>query len=324
MTIDRIKEKALIAEPLTRDEAISVLSIEQDDMLVLLQAAYEVRRKFVGKSVQVQMLMNAKSGHCTENCHYCSQSCVSKAAIEKYPLKDVDELINGAKCAKEKNAVRYCMAMSGVKYSDELIRKLADSIRQIKATVDIQLCCSLGFLTEKQAVMLKEAGLNRVNHNLNTSRAHYKNICQTHTYDQRLSNLMLCKSIGLELCCGGLIGVGETKEDIVDLLFALKELQPDSIPINFLIPIKGTPFENEGNYLTPFYCLKTLCLARFLIPKADIRAAGGREFRLRSLMPLVLYPANSIFVSGYLTTSGQVTDEGLQMISDMGFYPELE
>ena len=163
-----------------------------------------------------------------------------------------------------------------------------------------------------------------MNHNLNTSRNFYPNICTTHSFDDRLNNLELCKNVGLEICSGGIVGQGESKDDIINFMYSLKKIEPDSIPINFLMPIKGTPFEKKGTDLTPYYCLKVLILARFLFPDKDIRAAGGREYHLRSLQPLALYVINSIFVSGYLTTGGQSTEEALSMIQDVGFEYKTE
>lgn len=319
-----IWQKSFKKEILTNQECLDILDFPDDEILSLLDTAFKIRKHFVGDKVHVQMLMNAKSGLCSEDCHYCSQSCVSKAQIEKHPLKAIEKIVEGARTAKKNNAIRYCMALSSIKYSDQTIGALAEAIKQVKEKVGINICCSLGFLTKTQAKKLKEAGLDRINHNLNTSQEHYSNICTTHKYEERIANIELCKAQGLEICSGGIVGLGENKKDIIDMLFALKKIDPASIPLNFLVPIKGTPFENKGKELNPHYCLKVLCLARFLHPDKDIRVAGGREYRLRTLQPLALYPANSIFVSGYLTTDGQPIDEGIQMIKDMGFSLEIE
>ena len=268
--------------------------------------------------------MNAKSGFCSEDCHYCAQSCISKATIAKYPLRSVQEIYNGAKIAKAKGAICYCMALSSIRYSGPMIEVLAKAIQKIKKELKIKVCCSLGFLTNEQAKKLKAAGLDRINHNLNTSREHYPNICTSHRYEERIKNIQLCQQNDLEICSGGIIGLGEKKEDIIHLLLALRKINPVSIPLNFLIPFTGTPFEDRGQDLTPHYCLKILCLARFLHPDKTIRVAGGREYHLRTMQPFALYPANSIFVSGYLNTDGQSADEGIQMIKDMGFTLAIE
>lgn len=319
-----IENRSLNGTAPDRAESLEILNYPDEDLLLLLHSAYRVRRKFKGNRVQVQMLMNAKSGDCTEDCRYCSQSCVSEAEIERYPLRSREIIIEGARRSYAGSAVRYCMAMSGISYTDDVISTLAEIIKDIKGEIKISICCSLGFLTEHQASMLKHAGLDRINHNLNTSSEYYKNICTTHSYSDRIANIKLCREAGLEICSGGIIGMGESRDDVVTMLLDLRELDPESIPLNFLIPVKGTPFENLGMELTPAYCLKVLCLARFIHPDKDIRVAGGREYRLGSMQPLALYPANSIFVSGYLTTGGQPVGEGIKMIKDAGFEIEIE
>lgn len=322
--LDNIYQKSINNETLTKEECKQVLTWNNDDILLLLHTANKIKNKFKGKKIQIQTVLNAKSGFCTEDCHYCSQSCISKAIIEKYQLTDTENFIKGAKYAKENNAMRYCMVLSGIRFSDATIDKLAASIKEAKKAVNMPMCCSIGFLTEKQAKKLKDAGLDRINHNLNTSENFYPNVCGTHTYQERIDNIRLCKKMGFELCCGGIIGVGETIDDDIDFLLALKEFDPESIPLNFLIPIKGTLMENYQNTITPLYCLKILCLARFLHPTKDIRAAGGREYRIRTLQPLILYAANSIFVTNYATEKAQKVDEGLKMIQDLELEIEYE
>jgi biotin synthase len=195
---------------------------------------------------------------------------------------------------------------------------MAEVVREIKNKVQINICCSLGIMSEAKARILKEAGVERINHNLNTSQRHHPNICTTHSYDDRVGTVNNARSAGLSSCCGGIIGMGETEDDLMDMALALRELDVDSIPINFLHPIPGTPL-NGANHLTPQKCLKTLCLFRFINPTKEIRVAGGREINLRSLQSLSLYPANSIFVNGYLTTSGQGASDAHRMIEDLGF-----
>jgi biotin synthase len=264
------------------------------------------------------MLVNAKSGLCPEDCGYCSQSSVSEAEIEKYPWLNAEQLLDGARRAKEVQAKRYCIVASGRTPTRHELVNLAGIIRRIKDEVGIGVCTSLGLLTEEQANVLKEAGVDQVNHNLNTSERYYPQVCSTHTYQDRLQTLRHARAAGLQLCCGAIFGQGETEDDVLDVFYALREVQAESIPCNFLHPIPGTPMAKQ-NYLTPFECLRILCLARFLNPACELRVAGGREFHLRSLQPLALYPANSLFVSGYLTTPGQRPKEALRMIEDMGF-----
>ncbi|MFA4835668.1 MAG: biotin synthase BioB, partial [Dehalococcoidia bacterium] len=292
-------------------------------ILELLQSAFMVRERYFGKKVIIQLLINARSGLCTEDCAYCSQSAVSQASIEKYSLLDEDEIIKGASIAKSSQAKRYCVVTSGYAPSMKDLDSLCRVARKIKQEVGIELCNSLGHLSEEDARKLKEAGVDRYNHNLNTSERFYPNICSTHSYADRVQTLQNARKAGLKLCCGALFGMGESEDDIIDLALALREVGADSIPVNFLHPIPGTALEKQ-NDLTPLKCLSILCLMRFLNPRTEIRAAGGRELKLRSLQALALYPANSIFVSGYLTTGGQGPEEACQMIADMGFEVEQE
>jgi len=298
-----------------------MLNLPDEEVPGALQAAFEVRRAHFGKRVKICVLQNARSGLCPEDCHYCSQSSVSEAQIDRYPLMAKETLLDGARRAREAGAKRYCMVTSGRGPSDEEIEHFCEVARSIKSAFPLEICVSLGLVSEAQARRLKEAGVGWVNHNLNTSRRYYPEICTTHTYQDRVDTVRNVRKAGLLTCSGGIVGMGETDEDILDLAFACRELQMDSIPINFLHPIKGTPME-AFRFLSPMKCLKVLCLFRLLNPASEIRAAGGREVNLRSVQPLVLYAANSIFVEGYLTTPGQEAAEAHRMIEDMGFEVE--
>jgi len=317
----RLIERSLRGEALTREEARAILQLPDDEVPALLQAAFEVRKATFGKRVKVCILQNARSGLCPEDCHYCSQSSLSTAAIDKYPLMDQELLLDGARRAFEAGAKRYCMVTSGRGPVDEEIEHFCEVTRAIKRAFPLEICVCLGLLSEAQARKLKEAGVGWVNHNLNTSERFYPEICTTHTYRDRVETVKNIRKAGLMTCSGGIVGMGESDDDILDLAFACRELGMDSIPVNFLHPIKGTPME-ALRLLTPLKCLKVLCLFRFLNPSSEIRAAGGREVNLRSLQPLALYPANSIFVEGYLTTPGQQSNDAIRMIEDMGFEVE--
>lgn len=323
MNFTVLAEKALNDTLLTREECLEVLKTPHESILELLQAAFTVRNRYFRKKVYLHMLINAKSGLCSEDCSYCSQSNISTAGIKKYPLVDEGTIVKGAYAAIEAKAKRYCIVSSGKSPHSKELEKIKNAVRKIKQDIGIDVCTSLGFLSEGDARSLKEAGVDRYNHNLNASERFYPNICSTHTFQDRIQTLRHARVAGLELCCGALFGMGERDEDIVDTAFALREIMPDSIPINFLHPVKGTPLENV-NYLTSLKCLVILCLIRFLNPRTEIRAAGGREYHLRSLQPMALYPANSLFVSGYLTTTGQTPEEAWRMIEDMGFEVEEE
>lgn len=310
--------KALRDEVLTRDECRAVLNAPDERLLELLDAAFTVRERHFGRKVRLQMLLNAKSGACQEDCHYCSQSSVSTAEIERYGLLPKDRMIEGARRAAAAKAQRYCVVISGRSPLDREVAEIAEAVQAIKREVPIQVCCSLGLLDEDQARRLKAAGVDRINHNLNTSEAYHGEVCTTHTFRDRLNTIKHARTAGLEICSGGIIGMGEDDEDLIDLAMALREVKPDSIPLNSLHPVPGTPLEH-CRQLTPQRCLKVLCLFRFLHPRTEIRVAGGREFNLRSLQPLALYVADSLFVGGYLTTPGQPAPEAWAMVRDLGF-----
>ncbi|MBI4355470.1 MAG: biotin synthase BioB [Candidatus Omnitrophica bacterium] len=321
MSFQFLVNKALANQPLTRDEAHQVLQTPDDQMQELLQAAYAVRRTTFGNKVKLCVLMNARSGLCPEDCHYCSQSSVSKANIDLYGLLAKKELLDGARRAFEAKARRYCMVGSGRGPSDEDIDHIVETVTEIKQRYPLEICICLGLMTEAQARRLKEVGVGWVNHNLNTSRRFYPEICTTHTYDDRVQTVKNVKEAGLKTCSGGIVGMGETDDDIVEMAYAVRELRIDSIPVNFLHPIPGTPLES-ARYLTPQKCLKVLCLFRFLNPTSEIRAAGGREVNLGPYQAQALYAANSIFVEGYLTTPGQDAAAAHRMIEELGFEVE--
>ncbi len=318
MNFQELADKALQGIIPERDELKAVLDASEEQLPELLSAAFKVRRHYYGKRVRIHVLQNAKSGLCPEDCHYCSQSSVSDAPIDRYPFMSKKQLLEGAKAAKAAGAVRYCIVNSGRGPTNKEIDEIAEAVREIRETVGINICCSLGLMSEDKALKLKDAGVGRVNHNLNTSRAHHPDIVTTHSYDDRVATLENVKHAGIGTCSGGIIGMGESDQDIIDLALTLRAMDIDSIPVNFLNSIPKTPFA-ERRELTPQRCLKTLCLFRFVNPTKEIRVAGGREVNLRSLQPLALYPANSIFVNGYLTTPGQEASDAHRMIEDLGF-----
>ena len=313
-----LSEKAIAGEAPSREEARAVLQTPDDRLLELLNAAYAVRHKFFGRKVRLQMLQNAKSGACQEDCGYCSQSADSTADIKKYGLLKKSQMVEAARRASESKAIRYCIVISGRGPLDREISEISEAVREIKGTVPVQVCCSLGLLTKDDARRLKEAGVDRINHNLNASERFHPQMVTTHSYQDRLATISNARAAGMEICSGGIAGMGETDEDVIDLALSLREVRPDSIPMNFLYPAEGTPMQGRKN-LTPQRCLKILCLFRFLHPRTELRVAGGREFNLRSLQALALYPADSLFVGGYLTTPGMPAEEAWQMIEDLGF-----
>lgn len=316
--------RSLAGEALTRDEARGVLATPDEQLSDLLSAAFTVRERRWGRKVKVCVLQNARSGLCPEDCGYCSQSKVSTADIDTYRLMPHDELVQKADDAVARGARRYCMVTSGRGPSERDIDQLCAATRDIKRNYpELEVCVSVGLMDDAAAQRLAAAGVGWVNHNLNTSERYYPSICTTHTYADRVATVQAAQRAGLNTCCGGIVGMGEDDEDVVDLGFALRELRVDSLPVNFLIPIGGTPLE-ERPVTHAARALKALCLMRFLNPDADIRAAGGRERTLGDWQPLALYPANSIFVNGYLTTPGQAAAEAQKMVASIGFELEAE
>ncbi|AJY74720.1 biotin synthase BioB [Paenibacillus beijingensis] len=318
----QLAEKALGGYRLTMEEGLAVLEADNDDVLPILQAAFTVRKHFYGKKVKLNMIINAKSGLCPEDCGYCSQSIVSTAPVKKYTLLDKDTLLAGAREAMARKAGTYCIVAAGKGPTDKELGQVVEAVKEIRATMPLKICACLGILKEGQAEQLAEAGVHRYNHNLNTSKANYPSITTTHTYDQRVETVEKVKTHGMSPCSGVIIGMGETNEEIVEMAYALRELDADSIPVNFLNAIPGTPLENAGR--TPaMKALKVLALFRFICPSKEIRVAGGREVNLRTLQPLSLYAANSIFVGDYLTTEGQEVTADHHIIEDLGFEIEL-
>jgi biotin synthase len=316
-----LADRALGGECLSRSQSLAVLQAPDHLLLDQLAAAYRVRRHYWGNRVRLHYLLNAQSGLCPEDCHYCSQSKISTAEIEKYPLLAKDKILAAAGRAAELKAGTFCMVISGRSPNESTFQRVLDAVESVKANYDLKICACLGLLNEDQTHRLAAAGVDRVNHNLNTSEAHHADICTTHEFGDRLSTVNHVKAAGITTCSGGILGMGESDDDVIDLALSLRELGVTSVPVNFLIPILGTPFA-EVNSLNPRQCLRILCLFRFLLPSQEIRMAGGREVHLRSLQPLGLYAANSIFVGDYLTTAGQAAHQDWQMISDAGFVLE--
>lgn len=315
---DVLAEKALAGEILTVEEGLSVLQADDDEVLPILHAAYKVRKHYFGKKVKLNMIINAKSGMCPEDCGYCSQSIVSDAPVEKYSFMDKDTLVEGAKEAMSRKAGTYCIVASGRGPSEREIDNVIEAVKEIKETMPLKICACLGIVGADKAKKLKEAGVDRYNHNLNTHQNNYSTVSATHTYDDRVMTVETIKGAGMSPCSGCIIGMGETDQQIVETAQALREIDADSIPVNFLNPIKGTPMENFGT-TKPMKALKVLALMRLINPSKEIRVSGGREVNLRTLQPITFYAANSVFVGDYLTTEGQAVTADHQMIEDLGF-----
>ena len=304
--------------PISRENALAILQAKEEDILELMNAAFIIRHHYYGKKVKLNMIINTKSGLCPEDCGYCSQSIVSEAPIDRYAWLTQEKIVEGAYEAKRRKAGTYCIVASGRRPTDKEVEHVIGAVKEIRENTDLKICCCLGFLNEDQATRLAEAGVHRYNHNLNTHVENYDNICSTHTYDDRVDTVEKAKDAGISPCSGAIFGMGETDEQAVDIALELNRLNADSIPCNFLVSIKGTSLEGQ-EALTPVKCLKILAMMRFVNPTKEIRISGGRELNLRSLQPLGLFAANSIFVGDYLTTQGQEPTADWGIIEDLGF-----
>lgn len=307
-----------------------ILSASEVELLPLLDAAYQVRKTYFQNTVQLHILNNAQNGNCPEDCHYCVQAKTATTDIDTYSLKPETEILAEAERAYQSGAHRYCMVMSGRGPSPKRVTQLAQLIQTVKSRYPIEVCLSVGLIDEPAAHTLKEAGLDRLNHNLNTSESHYPKICSTHTYQDRMDTLRAAQSVGLACCSGVIVGMGEENSDLIRVAKELRRLEVASIPVNFFLPIDGTQLSESftetpqfvSTTLTPDYCLRVLCLYRLLNPSAEIRVAAGREHHLRGMEVMSLYPANSMFLEGYLNATGTAASRTLQMIRDAGFIVE--
>ena len=313
-----LADRVLAGYQVTSAEAVEILSSPDDELLDLLAAAYRVRQHYFGRKVQLYFLMNAKSGLCPEDCSYCSQSKVSTSDIPRYNILNREKLMDGARVAAESDAKTYCIVISARGPNQREMDAITSIVPQIKQKYNLKICACLGLLTPNQAQALKDCGVDRVKHNLNTSREHYGDICTTHTFQDRVDTLNAVREAGMELCSGGIVGMGEQPKDVVEMAMELRDLGVHSIPINFLNSIEGTPLA-QVDELNPRYCLKVLAMVRFVNPSCELRIAGGRELHLGSMQAMGLYAANSVFVGDYLTTKGQAPEADYKMLEDLGF-----
>jgi biotin synthase len=319
-----LADRALAGEVAGRDEALAVLRSPDAELLDLLGAAYRVRHHFFGDVVKLNFLINAKSGICPEDCAYCSQSRVSTAVIPRYSLLSPEEIVERADRAVELRASTCCIVISARRPSARELRGVTDAVREVKERhPGLKVCACLGLLSEDEARQLAGAGVERYNHNLNTAESQYGEICTTHTFADRVATVEAVAASGISPCSGVIVGMGETDEQLVEAAFELRAAGAESIPVNFLIPIAGTPLEDRRErWIDPKFALRVLAMFRFVHPDREIRLSAGREVHLRSLQPLGLYPANAIFVADYLTEPGQPATEDFRMIEDLGFTVE--
>ncbi|ARH94630.1 biotin synthase BioB [Streptomyces sp. MOE7] len=320
--LNTLVDKGLRRALPTREEALAVLATSDDELLDVVAAAGKVRRQWFGRRVKLNYLVNLKSGLCPEDCSYCSQRLGSKAEILKYTWLKPDDASKAAAAGVAGGAKRVCLVASGRGPTDRDVDRVSETISAIKEQNEgVEVCACLGLLSDGQAERLRSAGADAYNHNLNTSEATYGDICTTHDFSDRVSTVQQAQAAGMSACSGLIAGMGESDADLVDVVFALRELDPDSVPVNFLIPFEGTPLAKEWN-LTPQRALRILAMVRFVCPDIEVRLAGGREVHLRSMQPLALHLVNSLFLGDYLTSEGQAGKDDLAMIADAGFEVE--
>jgi len=317
--INQIGEKVLEGKEISRDEALFIMSLERKYLFHLLSWTDRIRQTFYGNKVDLCSVINARSGGCTEDCSFCSQSVHFSTGIAVYPLLPVETMLEGAKRAKSWGAKRFCLATSGKGIrSQKDLEKLCLAVKRITEEVGISVCATLGNLSNDEIIALMEAGLSRFHHNLETAESYFPKICTTHTFRDRFTCVERARSLGISTCSGGIFGIGESPEQVYELARAIKDLHVDSVPINFLMPIKGTPL-GDFEPVSPVYGLKIIALFRLMLPDKEIRVCGGRETALRELHPLIFASgASGMMVGNYLTRGGRDPVKDLQMLKDLG------
>jgi len=318
----KLGKKVLDGGQLTADEAMQLTIIDAEDIPILLGIANKVRSQFTGNRVDTCEIVNARSGGCSENCKFCAQSVHYDAKVDTYPLMSEEAIIQAAKQAESHGAYRFCIVTAGCGMkNDPDFERITDVIERIGHDTGLERCCSLGLLEPEQVKALKMAGITRYHHNLETSKSFFDNICTTHSYDERVETIKHIKAAGLEVCSGGIIGLGEEWEHRVELAFALKALDVDSVPINVLNPVKGTALENRPP-LDPMEILQTFAIFRLILPTKILRYAGGREKALGELVPLgLLSGINGMLIGNYLTTAGRGAAADISTIKGLGLMP---
>jgi biotin synthase len=316
--ITKLKEKVLAERNITKDEALQLAELGAEQRLSLLAAANEIKNEFMSDRVSMCSIVNAKSGSCSEDCSFCAQSAHHDTDVETYPLLEPAKMLNQAKKMDLEGAQHFGIVTSGRGIeTDKDFDQVLETVTRIKEETDLEVCASLGSLTEEQVEKLVEVGLKRYNHNLETSENYFSEICSTHDYQDRVKTVEALQEKGIEVCCGGIIGLGESFSDRIDLAFTLNELDVDSIPLNILNVVEGTPVDGNES-LPPLETLKTAAIFRFINPTKVIKLCGGRETNLRDLQSLsLLSGVNGLLVGNYLTTEGRSIDDDLQMIDDL-------
>lgn len=310
-----LQEKVFAGQNIDKEEAMQLLEAPLEE---LCQAADEIRRHFCQDAFDICTIINAKSGRCSENCQYCAQSACYKTDVEEYPLLSAAEVVQAAKYNAEQGVLRFSLVTSGKRLSDKEVDAACEIIRQLAAECDISICASFGLLNEEQFCRLKEAGLSRVHNNLETSRKFFPQICTTHSFEEKIAAIQAAQRAGLSVCSGGLMGLGESMEDRIDMALQLRELGVTSVPVNMLNPIPGTPLEHN-KLLTNAEMRRICAIFRFILPKAAIRLAGGRKLLGDSGRACFQSGANAAISGDMLTTTGETIASDKQILAELGY-----
>jgi biotin synthase len=316
--IRTIGEKVLGGGNVSMKEVLPLLGAKGPDILDLAAVANRVKLEFNGNAIDLCSLLNVKSGRCSEDCVFCAQSGHYKTEAPVYPLMDMERIVEEAREAQKKGTGRFCLITSGRALSDKEFETILRALGRIRRETTLDLDCSLGTLSEERAESLRKEGVTRYNHNVETSESHFPQICSTHSFGDRIKTIEVLKDRGFSLCCGGIIGLGESPQQRLELAFSLRQLGIDCIPFNILNPRPGTPLEHSES-VPPMEIIKTLALFRLILPKGTIKIAGGREANLRDLQSFALLAgANGLILGNYLTTLGRRAEDDLVMIRDLG------
>ena len=320
--ITSLEERVLSGGVVSEDEALSLIRLEGEDIYNLMASANRIRNHFKGNSVNLCSIVNAKSGLCPEDCSFCGQSAHFETKAPVYDMIEPEKIIAAARKAKEMKSREFSIVTSGKAVEEgEELERLCTALEQIKSEGGLERCASLGIMSRESLVKLKDAGLESFHHNLETARSFFPNICSTHEYEDDVNTIRMAKEVGFETCCGGIFGLGESLEQRVEMALTLRDIDVDSIPLNFLNPIKGTALENRPT-VPPMEGLKTIAVYRFLLPEKDIIVSGGREVTFRDLQPMIFTAgANGTLIGNYLTTQGSEPERVLTMIRDLGLEP---
>lgn len=313
--IDELREKVQKGGEISREEA---LALYEEPLEELCQAADDIRKQFCENGFDICTIINGKSGRCSENCKYCAQSAYYHTAADEYPLLDTEEIVRQAKYNADRGVLRYSIVTSGRALNDAEVEKMCEAIREIKKNVDIEVCVSFGLLNESQFRKIREAGATRVHNNLETSRSNFPNVCTTHTFDDKIAAIKAAMAAGLSVCSGGIMGLGETKEDRIDMALSLRELGIRSVPVNMLNPIPGTPYENNRR-LSVDDMRRIVAVYRFILPGASIRLAGGRGLMEDKGAGCFQSGANAVISGDMLTTAGYTIETDMDMIHRLGY-----